>query len=59
MGTGFSRQFDLNRSIVKSAALQNRVRRAIRRIGQRIHANRRLPVIVNGLSFHIVQLQLV
>src|SRR6266851_4101237 len=59
IGARFSCQFDLNSSIVKAAALQNRVRRAIRSIRQRVHANRRLPAIVSGFSFHIVQLQLV
>src|SRR4029077_16278200 len=50
---------DLTGSIVKAAAHQNRVRRSIRSIRQRVHANRRPPVIVSGLCFHIVQLQLV
>jgi hypothetical protein len=55
----FPAKFDLNSSIVKTAALQNRVRRAIRCIRQRVHAKRQLPVIVSGLSLNIVQLQLV
>src|SRR5205807_3535805 len=59
IGGRFSRQFDLNGSIVKEAALQNRVRRAIRCIRQRVHANRRLPVTDSGFSFQILQLQLV
>ena len=57
-GSRLSGQFDLNGAVVKAAALHDRVRLAIRRIGQRVQANRGLAQVSSLRDRTSVGLQL-